>query len=148
MKQDQATKFIQSFFDPKTDDQKMIVSKLSSIFERDDGIDYTVKLSAMLLLLNSRHPDEIVESKLDHVASRFDDVVRLIIENKLLLPEEECMIETAIKMISEDGEMVTSSAIESATPRIKPENKYNKKTKSGNEYEEGDLGFDKMIERK
>jgi len=144
MNKNQATEFIQSFFDPKSDDQKLVSDKLSNILEKDDGVDYAVKLSAMLLLLNSRHNDEVLDARLEHIVSKFDDVVALIIENKLLLPEEECLIEHAIRIISEEGEAPAnvSAGIDASTPRIK-----RKQTDNGNEYEDGDLGFDKMIER-
>ena len=113
--------------------RNQIRDTLLPLFEATD-ISMTNKLSVALLLASESKKYSLTEA-LDNVKKNFMNVVAILEEHDVKLPEEECALEAMVKKIYEEGEgggeapvgeapTNVSANIDATTPRI-----YNKKKK-------------------
>lgn len=112
------------------DGRDEIRNALLPLFEASD-ISMTSKLSVALLLASEKKNYSLSEA-LENVKKNFSNVVAILEEHDVKLPEEECALEAAVKKIYEEGEggevvsdtpaNVTAN-IDPSTPRIYPKKK-------------------------
>lgn len=89
---------------------------------RDHGKStMTRKLSVMMMLL---------KEDASTAAKRYPDIINLIEEHDIMLPEEEAELDGIVKKVTEEGEgaapagdMNVTAGIDSSTPRIWPKGK-------------------------
>ncbi len=100
----------------------------STLLESNLNVTLVTKLAVMMMIFENSTGS--IEDKIKHISESFEKVLSIICEHKLILPEEECIIEKILKDIQEEGEVSAPtnsvSGIEPTTPRISP--RKNKKT--------------------
>lgn len=98
---------------------------IRSILERKQFADPLVSLLtekdmskqlATMLFISSQVKHQSLQENIDEICSKYPKIYSIVKENNLMLPEEEAEVERTIRMMHED--MVTTSAIDSSTPRI------------------------------
>jgi hypothetical protein len=107
----------------KFDERSQITDALLPLFESVNA-PMTKKLSVAILLATESKNRSLVEM-LEYVKKNFVNVMSIIEEHDVKLPEEECALEATVKKIYEEGEApanVTAN-IDATTPRIDPKKK-------------------------
>lgn len=107
----------------KFDERSQILESLLPLFESVNA-PMTKKLSVAILLATESKNRSLVEM-LEYVKKNFVNVMSIIEEHDVKLPEEECALESTVKKIYEEGEApanVTAN-IDATTPRIDPKKK-------------------------
>lgn len=115
------------------DGRNEIRNALLPLFEATD-VSMTTKLSVALLLASEKKNCSLTEA-LNNVKKNFSNVVAILEEHDVKLPEEECALEATVNKIYEEGDgggeapvgeapTNVSANIDATTPRI-----YNKKKK-------------------
>lgn len=113
------------------DGRDQIREVLLPLFESTNAT-MTNKLSIALLLATDNKNHNLTES-LEHIKKNFKNVVAILEEHDVKLPEEECALESVVKKIYEEGEGSAPASdapanvtdnIDASTPRI-----YTKKKK-------------------
>ena len=105
-----------------------IESLQMALLTKAEGIPFVTKLAVMSMIFENAIGS--IDQKIKAIDESFDKILSIVSEHKLVLPEEECMIEKVIKDLQEEGEGAVVSAptnsvsgIEPTTPRISPKKK-------------------------
>jgi hypothetical protein len=111
---------------PITDVQTAISESMLPLLEHKCSSVQT-KLSVMLMIFENSQGS--LEARLDNIKTLFGKIIGIVEDHELKLPEEDCIVETVVKEISEEGEGAApapsapanvTAGIEPTVPRIKP----------------------------
>ena len=113
--------FVKAILTQSIEDYQDISSIGMSLLEGNDNVSLEKKLSVMLMIFENTTGS--IQTRMTSVKECFDKTLSIVVEHDLKLPEEECIIEKAIKDLAEEGEVVSAptnvtAGIEPNVPRI------------------------------